>query len=1135
MARIRYAEESLAFDKRLGEYLAEHEAVVAEYRKMANAAWKAARERHPRSLGAFGDTSKYKAGVVGTSRPVLQQVLRDGNLRELVALLYEGISSDFVPEMLGGREEQHPEIAEERPSRRQRETHAEFERRAKEILAAPDLTPAQKKAAVEELERSVTIRTRPEDARPPLSEAERRIAVNEHGLTWLPATSLYDLAMSADFQQRSEASGGLVATGTAGSTYRFMVHAARMREQWGVELDLGLIRAGMLAVSLTVDHHTFHEVMRGAQLALNDLAGHDPALDYTDNWGRYWNIHPFGEQELRENVAREGRFPDEHAQAQRDEAEGRSGTPAPTTAGLPHRPAPARPIHTRPATTGLNHPRSQAPDLRVPHRTNPFGDPANGPGATPGAGPLQDVAPDEAERHREGLLDALYCLGALSNVDRERAADALERLDRLRGADPRLRGGFLDLDATVRRVLLLDPAEPVNAAARGALVRLMTVPSSAGVASLPALSAHYLAHRGAFHPDFRLTDAQGRPRGRNWTGRALPADFDADSTGRLRRTPDGTTGDSGAEDAPWRPAPGDPDPYLVLAVGRGDGTVVRGLGGFTRSVPPEVLYELLALDQDLAGRPGAVLLHAEQPGAAPLDLPRGLADRLGREVWAATGRAGVGRLPSSPDRSRLLLLDAEGQAPRGQWLASTPATAPATPPDGPEGMADDRVTALSVAHDGHRSTGYLSMDLAQEPDGGWSRTLEHSRLGSVTSYTHVRSGYDYGSTPATLPWVELGLPAPYFPNNHGAPDSVVWHTPQGPRQDDGLRFARTLARRRSLASLAPGHPVVPLICYAAARPGVGGILGGDISGPLPFVPDPLAAVATGQHMANETGRTVFATVLSNSVGPARHNDPQSYINLVTDARGRAHQWVTFRPEPAGDELDLRARLAGLHTDTGPVPEPVRERTLRLVRALREIFGPTVDESAPYPDLLRGMGALDLMHQADPALNRDGAHRFTLDLYEQILARHRSAAHAPGPVPPATEDDHRRLLTEAAARLGTGQPGPLSDWLALPHLAHLLAGLAASPQREQLARQILGLDAAAPVGESEYSRLVWASFKVALVTSRVDRGAFAAAVLHLPAPDPARFGDAVTAARQAAAVGRDPRQIHELAAHRLEQQ
>ncbi|MFD8255597.1 lonely Cys domain-containing protein, partial [Streptomyces werraensis] len=1123
MARIRYAEESLAFDKRLGEYLAEHEAVVAEYRKMANAAWKAARERHPGSLGVFGDTSKYKAGVVGTSRPALQQVLRGGNLRELVALLYEGISSDFVPDMLGGREEQHPEIAAERPSRRQRETHAEFERRAKEILASPDLTPAQKKEAVEELERSVTIRTRPEDARPPLSEAERRIAVNEHGLTWLPATSLYDIAMSADFQQRSEASGGLVATGTAGSTYRFMLHAARMRDQWGVDLDLGLIRAGMLAVSLTVDHHTFHEVMRGAQLALDDIADHDSALDYTDNWGRYWNIHPFGEQELRTHVARDGRFPDEHAQALRDELEG--GTGSRTAIALPHRPAGARPIHTRPATTGLNH-------LREPHRTNPLADPATtAPATSPGVVTLQDVTSDEAERHREALLDALYGLGALDDVDRERAAEALERLDRLRVADPRPSGGFLDLDAMVRRVLLLGPAEQVNAAARGALVRLMTAPGSAGVTSLDVLSAHYVAHRGVFHPDFRLTDAQGRPRGRNWTGRALPGDFDAGSTGRVRRAPDGTTTDDGAEDAPWRPAPGDPDPYIVLASGRDDTVVVRGLGGFTRSVPPGVLRELLALDQDLAGRPGAVLLHVERPGAAPSDLPRALADRLGREVWAATGRAGVGHLPSAPGRSMLLLLDEEGRTTRGQWLAD----APAAPGTRPGGTADDRVTALSVAHDGHRSTGYISMDLAQEADGGWSRTLEHSRLGSVTSYTHLRSGYDHGSTPATLPWVELGLPTPYFPNNHGAPGTVVWHTPQGPREDDGPRFARTLARRRSLTSLAPEHPVVPLICYAAARPGIGGVLGGDVSGPLPFVPDPLAVVATGQHMANETGRTVFATVLANSVGPARYNDPETYINLVTDARGHAHRWVMFRPEPAGEALDGRAREAGLHTGTGPAPDSVRERTLRLVRALREIFGPAVDESAGYPALLRGMGALDLMHEADPALNRDGARRFTLDLYEQILARHRSAALPPGPVPPVTPDDHRRLLTAAAGRLDAGQRGPLSDWLALPHLAHLLAGLAASPQREHLARQILGLDATAPVGETEWSRLLWASFKVAMVTSRVDRGAFAAAVLHLPAPDPARFGEAVTVARQAAAVGRDPRRIHELAAHHLEQQ
>lgn len=83
----------------------------------------------------------------------------------------------------------------------------------------------------------------------------------------------------------------------------------------GVDLDLGLIRAGMIATSLSAGHHSFHEVMRGAQLALESLPGHDPALDYRDNWGRYWNVHPLTEQELREHVARDGLFPDEHARA----------------------------------------------------------------------------------------------------------------------------------------------------------------------------------------------------------------------------------------------------------------------------------------------------------------------------------------------------------------------------------------------------------------------------------------------------------------------------------------------------------------------------------------------------------------------------------------------------------------------------------------------------------------------------------------------------------------------------------------------------------------------------------------------------------------------------------------------------
>ncbi|MEV5136025.1 hypothetical protein AB0K87_37425, partial [Streptomyces sp. NPDC053705] len=135
----------------------------------------------------------------------------------------------------------------------------------------------------------------------------------------------------------------------------------------------------------------------------------------------------------------------------------------------------------------------------------------------------------------------------------------------------------------------------------------------------------------------------------------------------------------------------------------------------------------------------------------------------------------------------------------------------------------------------------------------------------------------------------------------------------------------------------------------------------------------------------------------------------------------------------------------------------------------------------------------------------------------------------------TPDAHRSLLTEAARRQDTGPLEPLTRWIALPHLVHMLTDLASTPRREDIARDVLGLDVSAPVGEAEWSRLVWASFKVALVTGQTDPGAFAAAVLHLPAPDPTRFGEAVLVARRAAAAGRDPRQLSEIAAHHLEQQ
>ncbi|MEU5458314.1 hypothetical protein AB0H48_26580 [Streptomyces globisporus] len=314
-ARIRYAEESVAFERRLAEHLAENEAVTKEFRTMARAVWDRAWQQYPGALATFGSENPSMPGTVGTSRPALQQVLRTGHLRELVTFLFQGISSDLVPEMLGGREDPEPEIEQERPSRRQAAGRAELERLAAQLNLDDTLSVAEKQAALARATREHTVQRDPDDVRPPLSRAERPFAVNCLGLTRMPASSVYDLAMNTGLQEASEDTGGLVLTGTAGSTYRFLVHAARMRDQWGIDLDLGLIRAGMIAMSLSAGHHSFHEVMRGAQLALDTVPGHDPVLDYQDDWGRYWNVYPLTQQELRERVARDGLFPDEHARA----------------------------------------------------------------------------------------------------------------------------------------------------------------------------------------------------------------------------------------------------------------------------------------------------------------------------------------------------------------------------------------------------------------------------------------------------------------------------------------------------------------------------------------------------------------------------------------------------------------------------------------------------------------------------------------------------------------------------------------------------------------------------------------------------------------------------------------------------
>ena len=114
---------------------------------------------------------------------------------------------------------------------------------------------------------------------PWLSAAERAHAVSDGGLLmWMPGGQRWDIKLDArpkskpSLHSGAQSSGALVMAGTAGTTYLLLRGVVAMRDHWGVEVDLALVLQGMLAVMVNVEHHTFHEVMAGAQLFF-DQAG----------------------------------------------------------------------------------------------------------------------------------------------------------------------------------------------------------------------------------------------------------------------------------------------------------------------------------------------------------------------------------------------------------------------------------------------------------------------------------------------------------------------------------------------------------------------------------------------------------------------------------------------------------------------------------------------------------------------------------------------------------------------------------------------------------------------------------------------------------------------------------------------
>ncbi|MCZ1008351.1 lonely Cys domain-containing protein [Streptomyces lydicus] len=712
----------------------------------------------------------------------------------------------------------------------------------------------------------------------------------------------------------------------------------------------------------------------------------------------------------------------------------------------------------------------------------------------------------------DAVLHELFGASAGRDHERTRVRAALERLDALSAGDPRLRpDGSLDLAALVRRVLMLERTEPATPADLRDLLKAALDPRAGGPRSLDRLSAVHLVRKGVFDARFRLLDDQGNPRGWDW-GSGVPPQADLSTSGTVTTDQGGATAVTNLGTAPW----GD-RAQLYAANSTARSVRVRGLQGFSRLAPHRVFAELVDLDPVLPGVPAEVPLLLWTPNvlARNLNLPDALAHRQNRSVFATGGNLVWAPLPGPQPRFVPALDNRGTEGVWASWLRRDPAEVR----DGAVDWNQEEIT-WSLPGPDHRLHGSVSFDFAAEPDKGRSRTRNYARAAAVRRYVVLGKGRGKSAEP---PKEVRWKVSPFNAATHGRPAVTFWQTVRGEQRLPARESARRMARQVDRAGLAPDAPVLVGSCSAAT--------------PRPVVFDRLADLPIGQYMANESKRGAYAPPYEISLEPEHDvvegstSDELVWV-LFTDERGVPADWVFFLPEPEGAELDEVARLAQLHDGSGPASEADRYRVLRLVRALRLVFGADVGDRPDYAQLISGIGALEVRREADPALHRPGGERFTMELFEELAREH--AGHGPG-APAVSPVGYLALLTESADRWEDGERGaPLTGWLRLPEVTRALEAMSARQFRDNAARDILSLPAEAPLGEADYSRALWALVRTEQLAAGVtDQGGFAQRILRLDAPDPGRYLEAMGAVRRALAAGRDARNLDELASHGLE--
>ncbi|WP_369275089.1 hypothetical protein AB5J55_38630 [Streptomyces sp. R11] len=267
--------------------------------------------------------------------------------------------------------------------------------------------------------------------------------------------------------------------------------------------------------------------------------------------------------------------------------------------------------------------------------------------------------------------------------------------------------------------------------------------------------------------------------------------------------------------------------------------------------------------------------------------------------------------------------------------------------------------------------------------------------------------------PTALPGSGTEQGADYFAG-HGTPRTVTLGTDDAARPTvkvSGVQLGEVL---KSWAQDGDqDRPLVLFSCETGRQPEVAGL--------------PVA-----QHVANRTGRPVYAPTTEVGTARDRDGDVRPVLTEGPDGPGR---WRLFTPEPSGADLDGLARDAGLHTGPEPADAFARARTLQQIRTLRDALGTDAEQRPGNRELLAGLAYADGLRWLSPdTAARYGDGRMTPDLLRRMVTDWVGATDGTGGVDPAagpTVEQYTQFLVAAAELRSTAGPDTTLEALLPP--------------------------------------------------------------------------------------------------------